>query len=173
MNLYKNAVLQFLGCSMRNAASRRKEPSTQLVFTQGEWGVQTVLNRLLNADVLRGDISQELHIRIFFRYFFCGTGCAKTILKNGVLWKHRVSKLERGHTKETGNRNAQPQFPRIVISLSWTYVAEWSNANWGIGNAVQCATYVQLRLITVPENCGCVLVASFLGVPSPLEAYPS
>jgi hypothetical protein len=28
-------------------------------------------------------------------------------------------------------------------------------------------TCVQLRLITVLGNCGCVAVASFLGVPSP------
>jgi hypothetical protein len=28
---------------------------------------------------------------------------------------------------------------------------------------------VQVRLITVLGNCGCVAVASFLGVPSPLE----
>jgi hypothetical protein len=25
----------------------------------------------------------------------------------------------------------QPQFPRIVISLSWAHVTEWSSANWG------------------------------------------
>jgi hypothetical protein len=30
-------------------------------------------------------------------------------------------------------------------------------------------THVQLRLITVLGNCGCVVVASFLGVPSPLR----
>jgi hypothetical protein len=29
-------------------------------------------------------------------------------------------------------------------------------------------TCVQLRLITILGNCGCVAVASFLGVPSPL-----
>jgi hypothetical protein len=28
-------------------------------------------------------------------------------------------------------------------------------------------TCVQLRLITILRNCGCVAVASFLGVPSP------
>jgi hypothetical protein len=31
------------------------------------------------------------------------------------------------------------------------------------------ATCVQLRLIRILGNCGCVAVASFLGVPSPLE----
>jgi hypothetical protein len=30
-------------------------------------------------------------------------------------------------------------------------------------------TCVQLRLITILGNCGCVAVASFLGVPSPLD----
>jgi hypothetical protein len=30
-------------------------------------------------------------------------------------------------------------------------------------------TCVQLRLITILGNCGCVAVASFLGVPSPSE----
>jgi hypothetical protein len=30
----------------------------------------------------------------------------------------------------------QPQFPRTVVSLSWTHVTEWSSANWGNGNAV-------------------------------------
>jgi hypothetical protein len=33
-------------------------------------------------------------------------------------------------------------------------------------------TCVQLRLITILGNCGCVAVASFLGVPSPLD-FPS
>jgi hypothetical protein len=31
-------------------------------------------------------------------------------------------------------------------------------------------TYVQLRMITVLGNCGCVAVASFPGVPSPLDS---
>jgi hypothetical protein len=34
-------------------------------------------------------------------------------------------------------------------------------------------TCVQLRLITVLGHCGCVAVASFLGVPSPLETRKS
>jgi hypothetical protein len=31
--------------------------------------------------------------------------------------------------------NWQPQFPRTVISLSWTDVTEWSSTNCGKGNA--------------------------------------
>jgi hypothetical protein len=142
--------------------------------------------------------------------------------------------LGRGHTKENGNRSAtaisencyqpelntwywmeqrklrklatatQPQFPRIVISLSWTRVTVWSSANWGnlqpqrnrnfrellsawveymlVNGAAQIeetalqflqfvllhsVTCVQLRLIIILGNCGCVAVASFFGVPSP------
>jgi hypothetical protein len=69
----------------------------------------------------------------------------------------------------------QPQFPRIVIGLSWTHVTEWCSAYWGNGNAVSsiCAALfskcVQLRPITILGICGCVSVASFLGVPSPSE----
>jgi hypothetical protein len=60
----------------------------------------------------------------------------------------------RGHTKETGNRNAiaiyencYQQFPQYELLHS--------------------VTCVQLRLVTILGNCGCVTVASFLGVPSP------
>jgi hypothetical protein len=96
----------------------------------------------------------------------------------------------------------QQQFSRIVISLSWTHVTEWSSANWGTadtrkqrGNAIvrrlacsvawklsfsvfpwvalpfpqfallHSVTCVQLRLITILGNCGCVTVASFLVCP--------
>jgi hypothetical protein len=39
---------------------------------------------------------------------------------------------------------------------------------FGLLNSVTC---VQLRLITFLGNCRCVAVASFLGVPSPLQPY--
>jgi hypothetical protein len=55
--------------------------------------------------------------------------------------------LGRGHTKETGNCNA-------------TAICDTPFSN---------ILYVQLRLITIIGNCGCVVVASFLGVPSSLE----
>jgi hypothetical protein len=35
---------------------------------------------------------------------------------------------------------------------------------------LQSVTYVQLRLIKILGNCGCVAVASFLGVPSSLQS---
>jgi hypothetical protein len=35
------------------------------------------------------------------------------------------------------------------------------------GYVIPRVTCVQLRLITILGNCGCVAVASFLGVPSP------
>jgi hypothetical protein len=67
----------------------------------------------------------------------------------------------------------QSRFPRIVIRLSWTHVNEWSSANWGVLSIWAgpfSNIYVQLRLITLFGNCGCVAFASFLGVPSPLQA---
>jgi hypothetical protein len=67
--------------------------------------------------------------------------------------------LGRGHTKETGNRNAiaisencyQP-FPQFALLHS--------------------LTCVQRRLITILGNCDCVAVASFLGVPSTKLSHP-
>jgi hypothetical protein len=35
-----------------------------------------------------------------------------------------------------GRCSWQPQFPRIVIRLSWTRGTEWSGANWGNGNGI-------------------------------------
>jgi hypothetical protein len=38
---------------------------------------------------------------------------------------------------------------------------------------IRSVTRIQLRLITLLGNCGCVAVASFLGVPSPLDLVES
>jgi hypothetical protein len=43
-------------------------------------------------------------------------------------------------SRNTLQGNWQPQFLRIVISLSWTHVTEWSSANWGNGNATRGKT---------------------------------
>jgi hypothetical protein len=53
------------------------------------------------------------------------------------------------------------QFPRIVISLSWTDVTEWSSANWGKGNAIsrnteklnfQATEHASLHTIALPHG---------------------
>jgi hypothetical protein len=76
--------------------------------------------------------------------------------------------LGRGHTRKLAT-STQPQFPRIAISLSSTHVTEWSSTTqfpqFALLHSVTC---VQLGLIAILGNCGCVTVASFLGVPSSL-----
>jgi hypothetical protein len=64
--------------------------------------------------------------------------------------------LERGHAKKTGNRDATAISENCSQPELTTYYSRHS---------VTCG---QLRLITILGNCGCVAVASFLGVPSPL-----
>jgi hypothetical protein len=59
----------------------------------------------------------------------------------------------------------QPQFPRIVISLSWTQVTEWSSAYWGNCVAVSsicAAPFSNIRSSQADKNsrklrlrCGC------------------
>jgi hypothetical protein len=67
----------------------------------------------------------------------------------------------------------QPQFPRIVISLSWTHVIEWSCVTQFPQFALlHSVTYVQLRLITILVNYSFVAVSSCLGVPCPLLPVP-
>jgi hypothetical protein len=55
----------------------------------------------------------------------------------------------------------QQQFPRIVISLSWTRVTEWGSTNWGNGNATprkteklnfQAAEHASLLTIALPRG---------------------
>jgi hypothetical protein len=60
----------------------------------------------------------------------------------------------------------QPEFPRIVISLSWTHVTEWSRANWGNGNAtsrktekLNCMTTEHVSLLTVALPRGSLVSA--------------
>jgi hypothetical protein len=61
----------------------------------------------------------------------------------------------------------QPQFPRTVISLSLTQ-RQCRFLRFPQFALLLSVTCVQFRLITVLRNCGCVAVASFLGVPSVL-----
>jgi hypothetical protein len=82
--------------------------------------------------------------------------------------------LGRGHIKETGNRNAtaisencyQPELNTLLNGAAQTEETATQFPQFALLHSV---TYVQLRLITVLGNCGCVAVASFLGVPSPLQ----
>jgi hypothetical protein len=55
----------------------------------------------------------------------------------------------------------QPQFPRIVTSMSWTHVTEWSSANWRDGNAThgkteefnfQATEYASLLTLALPRG---------------------
>jgi hypothetical protein len=50
--------------------------------------------------------------------------------------------------------NWQPQFPRIIISLSWTHVTEWRSANWGNCVAVSsiCAAQFSNMCSTQADN---------------------
>jgi hypothetical protein len=81
-------------------------------------------------------------------------------------WQHSdLAVRSRAH-----HGNWQPQYPTTVISLSWTqngaaHIVETATQfpQLALLHSVTC---VQLRLITILGNCGCVAVASFLGVPS-------
>jgi hypothetical protein len=77
----------------------------------------------------------------------------------------------------------QPQFPRIVISLSWTHVIIWSSANWGDCVAVTsiCATPFTNKCSTQADNssrklrlrCGCHFPWRALALRAPyLEPQP-
>jgi hypothetical protein len=60
----------------------------------------------------------------------------------------------------------QPQFPRTIISLSWTHVTEWSSANWGNGNTVSSISAAQadnsFRKLWL--RCGCQFPWCALGL---------
>jgi hypothetical protein len=70
-----------------------------------------------------------------------------------VLFRHYVQTcMDINHTQAEGTPRelataTQPQFPRIVISLSWTHVSEWSNAVSSI-----CAAPVSKMCSTQADN---------------------
>jgi hypothetical protein len=54
----------------------------------------------------------------------------------------------------------------LLIGAAQIEEAATQFPQYALPHSVTC---VQLRLITVLGNCGCVAVASFLGVPAPLD----
>jgi hypothetical protein len=66
---------------------------------------------------------------------FPNTWCTWSHMING--WSEVWTDLDcrAGGTPRHLATATQPRFPRIVISLNWTHVNEWSSANWGNGNA--------------------------------------
>jgi hypothetical protein len=77
-------------------------------------------------------------------------------------WKRGLGGYSTSFVKAgTHQGNWQPQLPRIVISLNWTHVTEWSSANWGNGNATrgeaeklnfQATEHASLLLVALPRG---------------------
>jgi hypothetical protein len=76
----------------------------------------------------------------------------------------------RGHTKETGNRNFREFLSASVehMLLNGAVQIEETALPFPHFAMLHSVTRVQLRP-KVLGNCGCVAVASFLGVPSPKD----
>jgi hypothetical protein len=66
--------------------------------------------------------------------------CNFLVWNMAVLNTMFVSNCKAGSTPRKLVTATQPWFPKIIISLSWTNVIEWSSENWGNGNATRGQT---------------------------------
>jgi hypothetical protein len=104
-----------------------------------------------------------------------------SVEKNLLSWVSRGLTPRRNGWRQTANRKVtltlgegtprklatatQPQFPRTVISLSWTHITEWSSAYWGNDNTVasvsaalfsnMCSTQADNSSRKLRLRCGC------------------
>jgi hypothetical protein len=75
-------------------------------------------------------------------------------------------RAHQGNWQPQRNRN----FPRTIISLSWTHVTEWSSDAVSSICAAPFRNMCSTQADNSSRNCGLVAIASFLGVASALEA---
>jgi hypothetical protein len=78
--------------------------------------------------------------------------------------KHRINAHRHVCMPQVGFEPTTPVFERALDRA----VTALPFARYALLHSITC---VQLRLITILGSCGCVAVASFLGVPSPLVCY--